>query len=100
MDSANRRSQKKAWRQRVFDKIGDSMINGALRLTRDVTIDECGWLENDLKAGTIVHAYTSTLGCISTNGWGVTLEPNTPPFFELPLDAIEAVELSHYNPPY
>jgi len=100
MVTANRKEQRIAWRKRVFDKIGDSMENGSLRLSRDVTTNECDWLEEDLTAGTIVYAYTSTMGCISMNGWGVTRQPQTPPFFELPLDAIEAVTLTYDNPPF
>ena len=81
------------WRTRVHNQLGDSMYGGALRVTRDVTMKECDWLDFDFKKGQIVYGFGASMGCISTNGWAVTVDRDEHPFYELPLDALEAVEL-------
>lgn len=85
---------KQKWRMKVYAKLGDSMYGGALRVTRDVTMKECDWLDFDFKEGDIVYGFGASMGTVSVNGWAVTVEPNEHPFYELPLDALEAVEFS------
>ncbi|TGP29083.1 hypothetical protein EN828_10290 [Mesorhizobium sp. M2D.F.Ca.ET.185.01.1.1] len=58
------------------------------KLTRDVTRDECLWLDADIAAGTIVYSYSGyTYGCIGPGGRAVTLERDGP-FVELPRNAL------------
>ncbi|WP_460791122.1 hypothetical protein [Nocardioides maradonensis] len=58
-----------------------------------MTPDECSWLWESIPAGTVVHEYTGhTYGCISPAGIAVSDVLDKEPFFEIPLDAIEAVE--------
>lgn len=60
------------------------------RLTRDVAKAECPWLSRDFKAGETVYRHTgATYGALSPDGTAVTLEEDTPPFFELPNDSLE-----------
>jgi hypothetical protein len=62
------------------------------KLTRDVTKDECTWLNADLAKGTVVYKYPwVTYGCISPSGRAVSLEIGGP-FLELPRDALMAAE--------
>ena len=82
---------KKEWRQKVYAQLGDSMYGGALRVTRDVSTKECDWLDFEYKKGDIVYGFGQSLGTVSTNGWAVTIDPNEYPFYELPLDALEAL---------
>jgi hypothetical protein len=70
------------------------MYGGALRVTRKVTKRECDWLDFDFKEGDIVYGFGASMGTVSVNGWAVTVEPNEHPFYELPLDALEAVQFS------
>lgn len=57
--------------------------------TRLVTTEECPWLDADVEGGTTVYRYTGvTYGCIGPHGVAVTSEPDTLPFFELPLSAL------------
>lgn len=61
-------------------------------LTRDVTTEECHWLDEDMQAGTVVYEYDGpTFGVISPNGVACTMVFNFTPFFELPSDSIEAL---------
>lgn len=58
--------------------------------TRLVTMEECPWLDDDVERGTVVYRYSGvTYGCIGPDGLAVTLEPDTTPFFELPLTALQ-----------
>lgn len=63
-------------------------LSGTVVLTRDVTTQECRWLENDLIAGERFHVYTgNTFGCISPEGLAVQRlgeEDESSPFMELP----------------
>jgi len=60
-----------------------------LILTRDVTVEECPWLERDFHEGELVFKYTGyTYGCCTYTGIACSLDGDTP-FFELPNDAIE-----------
>ena len=63
-------------------------LSGTVVLTRDVTTQECQWLENDLIAGERFHVYTgNTFGCISPEGLAVQRlgeEDESSPFMELP----------------
>jgi hypothetical protein len=57
-------------------------------LIRNVTKDECPWLDTDLPEGLEVHKYSGcTYGCIGA-GIAVTREPGQTPFFEVPRDAV------------
>lgn len=95
----NKREKRIAWYVNVFDQLGDAMFDGKLRVTRDVTTTECPWLEEDIPAGSIVYPNRHNYNLISYNGWGVKKEPEGSPFFELPLSALEAVNLTYNNPP-
>jgi hypothetical protein len=61
------------------------------KLTRDVTKDECSWLDRTFAAGEIVHKFNGgTYGCIGA-GIACSIDGGTP-FFELPRDALQLVE--------
>ena len=61
-----------------------------LVLKRDVTQQECPWLNTDLKVGTTVWSYSGQVyGCISPTGIAVTAKAAETPFFEVPRNAIE-----------
>lgn len=92
MKNASTTNPKKEWRLRVHDQLGDSMYGGALRVTRKVTVMECDWLDFDFNKGDIVYGFGGSMGTISLNGWAVTVEPNEYPFYELPLNALEAID--------
>ena len=67
-------------------------LKRAGRVTRLVMMEECPWLDNDVEAGTIVYRYYgATYGCIGPEGVAVTLCEDVPPFFELPLSALEPI---------
>jgi len=60
-----------------------------MKMLRDVTTDECGWLNKDMKKGDIVYRYYGcTYGCIGPKGIAVSIKEGTTPFFEIPLDSI------------
>jgi hypothetical protein len=60
------------------------------RVIRDVTPEECRWLDRVVKAGEIVQRFDCpTYGCIGP-GIAVTEGPGKP-FFEIPRDAIEEI---------
>ncbi len=62
---------------------------GKLELIRDISIEECPWLQDDLFKGMTVYEYTGcTYGCITRKGIAVTEEDNGTPFFEVPINAI------------
>ncbi len=62
----------------------------AFQLIRDVTLEECHWLNRTFLKDEIVYKYNGhTYGCISWKGLPFTLVDNTLPFFELPYDAVE-----------
>lgn len=57
------------------------------KLTRDVTKDECRWLDRTMAAGEVVHRYDGcTYGCVGA-GIACSVDGETP-FFELPRDAV------------
>jgi hypothetical protein len=57
-------------------------------LTRDVTPDECEWLDRTFREGETVVQFTgATYGCITGDGVACSLNGDNP-FFELPLDAL------------
>lgn len=57
-------------------------------IIRDVTVEECDWLEDTIKNGAEVFEYFGcTYGCIST-GQAVTMKEGKTPFFEIPYDAL------------
>lgn len=58
-------------------------------LNRDVTTQECDWLDEEIKKGTTVYEFHGcTYGCVSPGGVAVTLEDGKAPFFEIPADSI------------
>ena len=58
-------------------------------LKRDVLKSECDWLSRAHLKDEIVYEYDGpTYGCI-LSGLAVTEVPDEPPFFELPIDALE-----------
>ncbi len=60
-----------------------------MQLIRNVTTNECGWLNKSLKKGEIVYRYMgNTFGCISSDGVAVSIEKDKKPFFELPENAV------------
>ena len=62
------------------------------QLVRDVTTDECPWLDRDFLVGEVVYPYHgNTYGCITFNGVAVTEVPDKTPFLEIPEDALELV---------
>lgn len=64
----------------------------AMRVTRDVTTDECWWLPVSVVAeGTVMFPYHGcTYGCIDHSaGRAMSLEENAPPFWQMPYDALE-----------
>ena len=58
-------------------------------VTRDVTPEECRWLEATVVAGTTVYRCNKpTYGCVRE--FAATLDPKGGyPFFELPWDAVK-----------
>lgn len=64
-----------------------------LRVIRDVTVDECPWLEGTIVKGALLwHCDKPTYGCVSPSGIAVTAaEDRGYPFFELPQDAVEDI---------
>jgi len=65
------------------------------KVTRDVTKEECFWLDETVIKGTIVYPfYGCTYGCISDNGIAVSLISDVNPFFELPLNSLEKIEVT------
>lgn len=61
------------------------------KVKRDVTVDECHWLRDTVKEGTIVYECVyNTYGCISGSGIAATMDPDGGyPFFELPYSSLE-----------
>lgn len=58
-------------------------------LTRDVTQQECPWLDHDLKAGMLLWEYTGyDYGVITPGGVAVSARVGDFPFFEVPRDAV------------
>lgn len=59
-----------------------------LKLTRDVTPDECEWLDRTFKAGETVFEYHgATYGCCGA-GVACCEVDGENPFFEMPQDAL------------
>lgn len=58
-------------------------------LNRDVTQEECSWLDRDFKEGERVFRYSGpTYGCISGGGEACCEVEGETPFFELPMNAL------------
>ena len=63
---------------------------GKMTLKRDVTVNECGWLDRDFVEGETVYTFSGvTYGCIGPDGIACSLDPDFGPFFELPRSALE-----------
>ena len=75
-------------------------FNGPLVLARDVTKEECDWLDGDLRKGDEVHLFHGhTYGVIGKSGVAVTkTRDGDTPFFELPADALEAKDGARWDP--
>ena len=57
-------------------------------LLRDVTLNECPWLDHDLKKDTVLYTYGGcTYGVISPSGIAASFDGNTP-FFEVPKNSV------------
>jgi hypothetical protein len=64
-------------------------------VTRDVTPEECPWLDSTVLEGTVVYDYHGfTYGCIGS-GIAVSFVPEMEPFVELPRDAMKAADLGY-----
>ena len=64
------------------------------RLIRDLTNQEKDVADENLKKEDVVYSYPGcTYGCISPFGMAGTLVLGVTPFFEVPMDAIEKVEV-------
>lgn len=62
-------------------------------VTRTITLDECHWLHKPVIEGTVVYAFAGqTYGVISPWGIACSKEYDKHPFFELPADAVLALE--------
>ena len=64
------------------------------RVKREITKEECDWLDNNVKEGTIVYKFSGHTHGIGPNGIAITFYPmdeeNTNNgFYELPRDALE-----------
>lgn len=58
-------------------------------IVRDLTPEDCHWLDGTITKGTLVYHYTGyTYGCISRNGIAVSLVLGETPFFEVPNDSV------------
>lgn len=69
-----------------------------LILNRDVTVEECFWLERDFKKGEKVYEYTGhTYGCVQRSGTACSMVPGETPFFELPTEAVMTKTLEDVN---
>jgi len=61
-----------------------------LTIIRDITTDECPWLNETIKKGARVFKYVGcTYGVVSDNGIAVTIKKDTTPFLEVPIDAVQ-----------
>lgn len=70
---------------------GGKEVAGTYVTTRDISKNECCWLENDIQSGTTVYRYDGyTYGCVSAAGMACTFQPNETPFFELPRSSLTA----------
>jgi hypothetical protein len=59
------------------------------QLIRDVTVNECKWLDRDYKRGEIVFEYPLyTYASIGNEGIACSEKDSESPFFELPKDAL------------
>lgn len=60
-------------------------------LTRDVSPEECSWLDRTYKQGQQVFEFMgATYGCCTDEGIACSLDGNIP-FFELPRDALVSI---------
>jgi hypothetical protein len=68
--------------------------NSMYVVKRDVTTDECHWLNETIKEGSVVYKfYGATYGCIDS-GVAVTLsKEGKNPFFEMPYDSLNKLPL-------
>jgi hypothetical protein len=64
-----------------------------LRVTREVTRDECPWLRRPLREGQVVYCFGgTTYGCVDYQvGTPCSFKPGENPFFEVPTDALEPI---------
>ena len=66
-----------------------TMKTKRFELTRDVTRQECSWLDKDYKKGDIVFEYPLyTYGCVGNEGVACSDKDSESPFFELPKNAL------------
>ena len=62
------------------------------RLIRNITLNECDWLDRDYKKGEIVFEYPLyTYGVVSSKVVACSEKDSESPFFELPKDALKEI---------
>ena len=60
-------------------------------LVRDVTREECPWLDKDWTVGEeVFHFFGATYGCVSNMGTACSVDGDNP-FFEMPTSALRIV---------
>lgn len=60
------------------------------KVTRDVTTEECHWLDSDVKEGTEVFGSDGCkYGCITPKGTAICFKEDKMPFIELPTAALK-----------
>lgn len=70
----------------------EKIIMKKFKLTRNVTLNECDWLNRDYKKGEIVFEYPLyTYGTVSNKGVACSEKDSESPFFELPIDALKEI---------
>ena len=62
----------------------------SMKVVREVTTEECPWLEESVAEDTEVFLYHGpTYGVVGPTGVAVSLAENQAPFFELPIDSVK-----------
>jgi len=64
-----------------------TMKTKRFELTRDVTKQECSWLDRDYKKGEVVYEYPLYVD-VSNEGIACSDHDSESPFFELPKDSL------------
>jgi hypothetical protein len=66
----------------------ETVATKKFQLTRDVTINECQWLNRDFKKGEIVFEYPLYTTSIGREGVACSEKDSESPVFELPENAL------------
>ena len=67
-------------------------MSEAVELTRNVTREECFWLDRDYEKGTVMWPWTGGTYGACGDGEALTEKPGKQPFHEFPKDAIRVLE--------